>query len=221
MSTAKSPIIDDTSFVTAAVHINGKALDESIQIFSILINESINYPAKAEISILDGYDAINPFPAFNSASFEAGNQLSVFLGYGAATEPVFEGVILNGTLNSTNNGVLKITCISTKPVVSVAAISNTPLSEIPFPLLKLTYGEDIIDFSLMKTKKAGAPVLDWLSGFIKFQGSAKATIHHLVEIKEFGKAIATEAYIASVEHVVENGNWFTTIALGVPKAIVF
>lgn len=221
MSTAKSPVIDDTSLVTAVVHINGKALDESIQILSILINESINYPARAEICILDGYDAINPFPAFNSDSFEAGNQLSVFLGYGAATDLIFEGVILHRVLNSTSNGVLKITCISTKPVVTVESTSNTRLSEVPFPLLKLTYGEDIIDFSLMNTKKAGAPVLDWLCGFIKFQGSAKARIHHQVEIKEFGKAIATEGYIASVEHVVEKGNWFTTIALGVPKAIVF
>jgi hypothetical protein len=221
MSTAKSPIIDDTSFVTAAVHINGKALNESIQILSILINESINYPAKAEICILDGYDPINPFAAFNSDSFEAGNQLRIFLGYGTATDLIFEGVVLHQVLNSTNNGILKITCISTNPVVTVESTSNTRLIEVPFPLLKLTYGEDIIDFSLMKTKKAGAPVLDWLSGFIKFQGSAKATIHHQVEIKEFGKAIASEAYIASVEHVVENGNWFTTIALGVPKAIVF
>jgi Rhs element Vgr protein len=59
--------------------------------------------------------------------------------------------------------------------------------------------------------KAG---LSQIQGYCKFQGSAKALHGDTLELNGLGKRFNGTAYIGYVEHEIKEGNWTTTVGLG-------
>lgn len=59
--------------------------------------------------------------------------------------------------------------------------------------------------------KAG---LSRIQGYCKFQGSAKALPGDLIELAGLGKRFNGNAYIGYVEHEISEGEWITTVGLG-------
>jgi Rhs element Vgr protein len=63
--------------------------------------------------------------------------------------------------------------------------------------------------------KAG---LSRIQGYCKFQGSAKALHGGTIELGGLGKRFNGTAYIGYVEHEIREGDWTTTVGLGLPFA---
>lgn len=208
-------------YPTIDILTNGTPIDPSISVQSITINKSVNYTDKAEIDIIDfeeGKPFESPFPVFNSNIFQPGTLITIYLGYDGANSLVFEGMVLLQVIseNSSKPYALKITCIGTTPLIIGAARET-----LPPPVLELSYGENIISFSLTNRKLQSLHVVDWLCGFIEIQGSSLAQINNLITLHGLGSNILLDAYIASVDHIVDSGNWVTRIELGKPKPIIF
>ncbi len=57
-----------------------------------------------------------------------------------------------------------------------------------------------------------------ITGTIVFQGHAKVNPNDLLTVKKIGNLFDNEAYISSVQHMIEHGNWTTEVKLGMnPK----
>ncbi len=206
-------------YTTIDILTNGTPINPSINVQSITINKSVNYTDKAEIDIIDGGELFAPpFPVFNSNVFQPGTLITIYLGYDGAKSLVFEGMVLLQVISasSSNPCVLKLTCIGTGPL-----IIGTPRATLPPPVLELSYGENILSFSLTNRKVQSLDSVDWLRGFIETHGSSLIQVNNLITIRGLGSNILLDAYIASVDHIVDSGNWVTRIELGKPKPIIF
>jgi Rhs element Vgr protein len=64
------------------------------------------------------------------------------------------------------------------------------------------------DAQLLKT------AMGRIRGDVKFQGSALAVVGGIIELAGLGKRFNGNAYVGSVIHEIEGGNWFTTVGMG-------
>lgn len=64
------------------------------------------------------------------------------------------------------------------------------------------------DAQLLKT------ALGRIRGEVKFQGSSKAVVGCIIELAGLGKRFNGDAFAGSVIHEIEDGNWFTTVGMG-------
>ena len=212
-----SPFDYDQEPMSVSVLLNGQPLDENILIQHLTVNSSVNYPAKAVLTLEAAKD-------FKAADFNLGNPVLIRLGYGPDTKIVFEGIILQQAIteNASGGTIIKLLCISIAPVVKMEAPYAELLNGLPGPFLKLTLGPDIINHTITACKKPDYYNPDWFCGQFRFPGSALAAIHTLIKIdKELQPYYNEYPYIASVEHVVEKGNWVTTVSLGKQEIIDF
>src|ERR1700758_416835 len=137
---AVSPLTNSSDLVNTVICINGSAINSSIQVLSILINSSVNYADKAEITILgieQPKEFENILPVFNSNTLQFGNKISIQLGYGSNSNLIFEGVIMHQVISSNNqnvNGSLKLVCMSTTPIITAPEINATSSFSFPPPV---------------------------------------------------------------------------------------
>lgn len=212
-----SPFDYDQEPMSVSVFLNGQLLDENILIQHLAVNSSVNYPAKAVLTMEAGKE-------FKAADFNLGNPVLFRLGYGLDTTIVFEGIILQQAIteNASGGTTIKILCISIAPVIKMEAPYTELLNGLPGPFLKLTLGTDIIDYTITACKRPDRNNPDWFCGQFRFPGSALAAIHTLINIdKELQPHYLEYPYIASVEHVVEKGGWVTRVVLGEPEMVDF
>ncbi len=212
-----SPFDYDQEPMSVSVFFNNQPLDENILIQHLTVNSSVNYPTKAVLTVEAGKDV-------EKADFNSGNPVLIRLGYGLNTTIVFEGIILQQAIagNISGGTIIKLLCISIAPVIKMEAPYTESLNGLPGPFLKLTLGTDIINHTITACKKPDHYNPDWFCGQFRFPGSALAAIHTLIKIdKELQPYYNEYPYIASVEHVVEKGNWVTTVSLGKQEIIDF
>ena len=55
-----------------------------------------------------------------------------------------------------------------------------------------------------------------IRGKIKFQGSAKAKVGELIELKGVGKRYEGKVFVGGLEHEIADGNWLTEVEFGLP-----
>ena len=215
----KSPISTfdyDQEPMNVSVYLNNKPLDENIFIQHLSVNSSVNLPAKAVLTLVTEKDIDN-------ADFTEGKNVIVKLGYGSNPQSVFEGLILQKAITDNTSGgtTIKLLCISTAAIIKMEAPYTKQLIDLPGPFLKLTPGTDIIDYTITACQKPDLYNPDWFCGRFSFPGSVLAAIHTLIRIdKELQPHRQQDPYIASVEHVLENGTWVTSVTLGKPDPII-
>lgn len=212
-----SPFDSEQEPMNVSVFLNDKPLDENIFIQQLSVNSSVNFPAKAVLTLVTERDIDN-------ADFTEGKNVIIKLGYGLNPLPVFEGLILQKTIteNTSSGASIKLLCISTAAIIKMEAPYTVQLLDFPGPFLKLTPGTDIIDYTITACQKPDLYNPDWFCGRFRFPGSALAAIHTRIRInKELQPHMFNDPYIASVEHVLENGTWVTTVSLGKPEPIDF
>lgn len=59
-----------------------------------------------------------------------------------------------------------------------------------------------------------------IQGDFKFQGNAKAIPGCIIEINGLGKRFNGDAYIGNVEHEIKEGNWVTTVGMGISPVTI-
>lgn len=69
----------------------------------------------------------------------------------------------------------------------------------------------LTDWALSQQIKSG---LARIRGRAKFQGSAVAKVGSLIEVAGVGNHFNGDVYVSSVNHVIQNGNWFTEVEFG-------
>lgn len=200
-----------------SVFLNVKPLDENIPVRPLSVNSSVNYPAKAVLTLVTERDLEN-------VDFTEGKPVIFKLGYGSNPQPVFEGVILQQviTANTTGGTSIKLLCISTVAIIKTEASYTQLLIDLPGPFLKLTPGTDIVNYSITACQIPDPYNPDWFCGRFRFPGSALEAIHTVIHIDEkLQHHRHQDPYIASVEHILENETWVTTVSLGKPEPIYF
>lgn len=95
MSDAPSPDLVESTQVTFTVKVDGKPIDDTIQVVSIDVWSALNKLAKARIVIFDGSPARRDFELSNQKTFLPGRKVTVAAGYlGRKETTIFAGVIV-------------------------------------------------------------------------------------------------------------------------------
>jgi len=201
-----------------AIFIEGEKLDNLGEILlSFIIRNKINCVDVAEITFSEKSTEHKPFPNFNSYLFRAGSRIAIHIDYNVKRPPVFDGIIKHEEIHfdSQNNTYLKLFCKSSKPAIKVSNINSILKTDTPSKL-QLTYGRNIMSFSLAIPKEPSSKTVDWLQGYLICQGTTDAKINSLIKLNGLGTRMLSYAYISGIEHQIENGGWVIRLEIGKP-----
>lgn len=81
------------SLVTFSIKSNGTAIPDTIGVFSIVVEKTVNSIAMSRITIIDGNPSEGNFKASSSTSFQPGNEISIEAGYDLKNKLIFKGII--------------------------------------------------------------------------------------------------------------------------------
>lgn len=90
--------IKSGGLVSSTIKVKGSAIPGIYQVYSILVEKSVNRIGRAVIVILDGDAAQESFPASASDVFVPGNKISIEAGYDAKTKLIFSGIVTKQSL---------------------------------------------------------------------------------------------------------------------------
>ncbi len=109
---AVSPNLNATDVLTLTITSEGSALADTIQIFSVEVNKSVNKISYARIMIEDGDMPQGTFPVSDMATFAPGAAISISAGYGSETAVIFSGIVVKHgiKISGNNTGRLIIEC---------------------------------------------------------------------------------------------------------------
>jgi len=128
--TAPSPAQMAGSVVAIQIEANGAPLNTSYQVVDIEIWTGVNRLPKARLVISDGDPAEGAFPISETAALIPGAKLSIGLGYGTDTQPVFSGVIYRQGLQVHQNGPSRLVVEATDQAMAMTlARSNAIFTE--------------------------------------------------------------------------------------------
>jgi len=152
-----SPITEATDLVSFSILINGKQIDESYQVVSIGIENSVNRIPYASIRILDGSASAEDFSISDSDDFIPGNAVTISAGYHGQNTTVFTGIIIKHGIKIKRNGssLLVIECRDKALKMTIgrknAAYQNKADSDV--------ISDIIASYGLDKSIEATTPVL--------------------------------------------------------------
>ncbi len=89
-----SPNKDAVGVVTLKISSDGKQLDDSTEILSLLVRKRINRIASATLVLVDGDMPGKDFPLSNSKTFKPGAEIEIKAGYASREEMLFKGVVV-------------------------------------------------------------------------------------------------------------------------------
>lgn len=91
---------------------DGKALSSVVPIVSVDIYYNINMIPKAVVVIEDGEMSKGAFPLSDGKELAPGSEITIKLGYGTSTTPVFKGIVVRHGISISKNGrsCVKIEC---------------------------------------------------------------------------------------------------------------
>jgi phage protein D/phage baseplate assembly protein gpV len=86
--------------------------------------------------------------------------------------------------------------------------------------LTVAYGDSLISFDAQLDAWAQAQQLQSglqrLRGTMRFQGSARARVGGLIDLKGVGTRFSGSVYVSALTHEIADGNWFTQVEFGMP-----
>lgn len=138
-------------------------------------------------------------------------------------------IAFSGTLNSASQPVaVEAICWDAASQQVVTASGSSPSVNAQGNIDPVTLAGVNKQKKVLQTTTAGKDILkswadaQWLkaamgrySGTIKFQGSAKAVPGCIIELKGLGARFNGNAYSGSVTHEISDGNWYTTVGMGI------
>ena len=347
-----SPNKDSVGVVTLKILSDGREIDDSVEVLSVLVSKKINRIAAATLVLIDGDMPEQDFPLSNAQTFKPGAEIELKAGYGSGEHRLFKGIVVRHgiridggspsrlvvecrdkavamTLGRKNANFVEAkddavirTIIGnyssvTSSVASTAAkhpelvqyyctdwdfilsraeangllvlVDDGKVSveapELGSADLRVTYGEDLIEFDAdidARTQLQEVKAVSWdskqqqldaqsaaakpvtkqgnlksgdldqvlglksyrlqtnvplASGFLKrwaesrqlkadlarvrgrmrFQGSAKAKIGGVIELKGVGDRFNGDVYVTAVQQDISAGNWITQVEFGLPE----
>lgn len=108
----KSPLSNAEGPVECIIEGNGKALSSVQPIVSVDIYYNINMIPKAVVVIEDGEMSQGTFPLSDGNELAPGSEVTIKLGYGTSSTPVFKGIVVRHGVSISKNGrsCVKIEC---------------------------------------------------------------------------------------------------------------
>lgn len=194
------------TLISYSIWVNGNAISDSYQLSGLHIEQAIGRVASAKLTFLDGSPSEQTFPVSDSSSFGLGNTVSIALGYDGNNEAVFEGVVVSQTLraDAARSPVLEVLC-------KAAGMKLTVAREPASPVLRLTYGNDILTFS---AQLDAVNEQARITGQLRFQGSAKLQPGNYLTLAGVGARFVGDHFVSAVLHEVGDGNWITETSIG-------
>ncbi|OOG78488.1 type VI secretion system tip protein VgrG [Flavobacterium sp. A45] len=97
---------------TFSIKINGNAIPETLNVFSVHVEKKVNRIPTAKIMILDGEPNTGQFEASSSSTFLPGATISIEAGYDSKNELIFKGIITSQSLriDSLIGSALEVEC---------------------------------------------------------------------------------------------------------------
>lgn len=110
MSTANE--ILSGGIATFSIKINGNAISETLNVFSVHVEKKVNRIPTAKIVILDGEPNTGKFEASSSSTFLPGATISIEAGYDSKNDVIFKGIITSQSLriDSLIGSALEVEC---------------------------------------------------------------------------------------------------------------
>lgn len=194
------PLPQPGSLVTIEVLSNGTPIGAEI-ILSIEVVQALDMADIAKIGIVVE-DQLMEYP-----DFEGGAIIEIRLGYNGRNSSCFQGKVVKQNLHIASDGrpSLTIICEGKQPRETLEMTRATPSD------LQLTYGLDIFNLNL---DKIYADQTSYFEGAIQFPGSLKAQAGSTIILKDLGKTFSETVFITSVNHMVKQGEWTTSIEIG-------
>jgi phage protein D len=215
ISTPTSPLTGSGSVIRFAIFSNGKEIDSAWQVLSTDTYTETGKIPGANIRLLDGNPDTDSFPISDAGAFAPGSSVEIKMGYGSYMATVFTGTVASQNLqvSPANGSVLLINCLGDKPVDSTPDLTGQPL-------LSITYGVSVLDMDVTTCPAdtlppSAPPDFAHIQGSLSFQGSSMALPGKLIQLSNTGKRFNGKAYIRGVKHTLQEGNWITTVELGI------
>lgn len=127
MSTANE--ILSGGIATFSIKIDGNAISETLNVFSVHVEKKVNRIPTAKIVILDGEPNTGKFEASSSSTFLPGSTISIEAGYDSKNELIFKGIITSQSLriDSLIGSALEVECrdAAVKMIVGRKSITYT------------------------------------------------------------------------------------------------
>lgn len=113
--------------VTFEVKTNGNLIPDTIQVYSIEIEQGVNKIPTAKIVILDGTPETETFEASSSSTFVPGNTVTIEAGYDTKNEVIFKGIITKQSISvgGAQGSFLTVECQDVAVKMSVGRKSMT------------------------------------------------------------------------------------------------
>lgn len=207
-----SPIQNSSDIVSFTIYSEGRSITDTIEVTSIYISQKAGTADEAIISIRDGSSENNfLFEVTDSKTFKIGSHIKIKLGYNSINKTIFEGTVSEQNISiSKGESFLKIKCHNANN------IREQLFDFTQDPVLKVSYGEDIIDANLSITEQNDTN-LSIINGNLTFQGTELAKLNDTIYINNLGQRFSVNsiAYISGVRHNMKDGNWITKVYLGV------
>lgn len=151
------------SLISYGIKIKGSAIDDTIQVHAIHVEQSINRISTAMITILDGSPSKEKFPVSASDTFVPGNAVTIEAGYNNTNSVLFTGIITKQSVRVHN---------STGPML---------LIECKDEAIKMTVGRKSSAYS----KKKDSDVISTLIGNSSLSSDVTATTVVIPELVQY------------------------------------
>lgn len=95
---SSSPATSQSDLTSIAISVDGKAINDAYQVSHIEINKAANKISSARVVVIDGDAAGEDFSITDSTTFAPGGTIDIQLGYHSTTQSVFQGIIVQQTI---------------------------------------------------------------------------------------------------------------------------
>ncbi len=108
----KSPLSNVEGSLECVIEGDGKALSSVVPVVSVDVYYNINMIPKAIVVIEDGEMSEGAFPLSDGKELAPGSEITIKLGHGTSTTPVFKGIVVRHGISISKNGrsYVKIEC---------------------------------------------------------------------------------------------------------------
>ena len=98
--------------VTITIKIDGSTISDTIQVYSIEMNTSVNEIPHVRVEIIDGDPSGEDFPISSSSTFVPGNEIIIEAGYDNKNKQIFKGIITGQSIvvNEGTSSMLIVDC---------------------------------------------------------------------------------------------------------------
>jgi len=100
---ADSPLVNSSQVIDLTLSSDGKAIDPSVGVASVIVNSSVNKIPNARIELLDGDMPDTTFPLSDGNDFDPGKEIKIEVGYGQQSDVIFEGIVVKHSIKISGN----------------------------------------------------------------------------------------------------------------------